>query len=121
MTGIGVEAVVEGCHKLELFDVSQCKNLQRWLEGGGVARARKVWKRNVKFEVVAGDIIGQGKSLGMGSFGTSATWGGGAAAAAARVSSGGVGAAGAGAPAGAGWSATAVAGGGRGGWRSFTF
>ena len=56
VTGIGVEAVVEGCHKLELFDVSQCKNLQRWLEGGGVQRSRKVWKRKVEFEVVAGDL-----------------------------------------------------------------
>lgn len=37
---MGVEAVIEGCTKLEMFDVSQCKNLQRWLDGGGVERAR---------------------------------------------------------------------------------
>ncbi|KAI9801853.1 MAG: hypothetical protein M1833_002167 [Piccolia ochrophora] len=55
VTGIGVEAVVEGCHNLELFDVSQCKNLARWLEGGGVERARMTWGRDVRFEVVAGD------------------------------------------------------------------
>ncbi|TVY62932.1 F-box/LRR-repeat protein, partial [Lachnellula suecica] len=33
VTGVGVEAVVEGCTVLETFDVSQCKNLGRWLEG----------------------------------------------------------------------------------------
>ncbi|KAI9830275.1 MAG: hypothetical protein M1826_004886 [Phylliscum demangeonii] len=60
VTGIGVEAIVEGCHKLETFDVSQCKNLQRWLDSGGVARARKVWKRQVKFEIVAGDLAHEG-------------------------------------------------------------
>ena len=58
VTGVGVEAVVEGCHKLDLFDVSQCKNLQRWLEAGGVQRCQKVWKRNVRFEIVAGDLGG---------------------------------------------------------------
>ncbi|KAF2261194.1 RNI-like protein [Lojkania enalia] len=36
VTGTGVEAVVEGCRELEEFDVSQCKNLSRWLEAGGV-------------------------------------------------------------------------------------
>ncbi len=55
VTGVGVEAVVEGCHRLTMFDVSQCKNLQRWLDAGGIQRCRKVWKRNVRFEVVAGD------------------------------------------------------------------
>ena len=38
VTGVGVEAVVEGCHYLEVFDVSQCKNLGGWLEKGGVQR-----------------------------------------------------------------------------------
>ena len=38
VTGVGVEAVVEGCHYLEVFDVSQCKNLGGWLEAGGVQR-----------------------------------------------------------------------------------
>ena len=38
VTGAGVEAVVEGCNHLEVFDVSQCKNLGSWLEGGGVQR-----------------------------------------------------------------------------------
>ena len=52
VTGVGVEAVVEGCPRLKLFDVSQCKNLQRWLDAGGV---RKVEKRGrqVKFELVS--------------------------------------------------------------------
>ncbi|KAI9672336.1 MAG: hypothetical protein M1817_003358 [Caeruleum heppii] len=40
VTGIGVEAVVEGCVELRRFDVSQCKNLQRWIEAGGVERWR---------------------------------------------------------------------------------
>ena len=51
VTGVGVEAIVEGCHKLQAFDVSQCKNLGRWLESGGVARFAK----RVRFEVVAGN------------------------------------------------------------------
>ncbi|MCJ1439413.1 hypothetical protein MMC27_008807 [Xylographa pallens] len=40
VTGVGVEAVVEGCQKLEAFDVSQCKNLSMWLETGGMQRVR---------------------------------------------------------------------------------
>lgn len=51
VTGVGVEAIVEGCHKLYAFDVSQCKNLGRWLESGGVERFAK----RVRFEVVAGN------------------------------------------------------------------
>ena len=57
VTGLGVEAVVEGCHNLAVFDVSQCKNLARWLEEGGVDRCRKGWKRDIRFEVVAGDGV----------------------------------------------------------------
>ncbi|KAF2677373.1 RNI-like protein [Lentithecium fluviatile CBS 122367] len=52
VTGTGVEAVVEGCRDLELFDVSQCKNLSRWLEAGGVESVRGRG-RKVRFEVVA--------------------------------------------------------------------
>ncbi|KAF2870439.1 hypothetical protein BDV95DRAFT_495629 [Massariosphaeria phaeospora] len=52
VTGTGVEAVVEGCRDLELFDVSQCKNLGRWLEAGGVEAVRGRG-RGVRFEVVA--------------------------------------------------------------------
>jgi F-box/leucine-rich repeat protein 7 len=51
-----VEAVVEGCRDLELFDVSQCKNLGRWLEGGGVERVGGLKRgkgRGVVFETVA--------------------------------------------------------------------
>lgn len=43
---------MEGCRDLELFDVSQCKNLQRWLDAGGVDSVNKRG-RNVKFETVA--------------------------------------------------------------------
>ena len=60
VTGLGVEAVVEGCHNLELFDVSQCKNLARWLEDGGVERCQETWRREIKFEVVAGDLQSRG-------------------------------------------------------------
>jgi F-box/leucine-rich repeat protein 7 len=52
VTGTGVEAVVEGCRDLELFDVSQCKNLSRWLDAGGVEAVRSRG-RNVRFETVA--------------------------------------------------------------------
>ncbi|CAL5870174.1 uncharacterized protein PFLUO_LOCUS4409 [Penicillium psychrofluorescens] len=49
VTGVGVEAVAEGCHQLQSFDVSQCKNLTSWLEDGGPARYRS----RIDFEVVA--------------------------------------------------------------------
>lgn len=42
---------MEGCNQLEMFDVSQCKNLQRWLDGGGEQRSRSVYGRSkLKFE-----------------------------------------------------------------------
>ncbi|POS85610.1 hypothetical protein EPUL_004142, partial [Erysiphe pulchra] len=44
VTGVGVEAVVEGCSMLEIFDVSQCKNLQRWLKSGGEEQSKKRWR-----------------------------------------------------------------------------
>lgn len=49
VTGTGVEAVVDGCHKLEVFDVSQCKNLAPWLELGGTSK----YVPKVRFEIVA--------------------------------------------------------------------
>ncbi|MCJ1382930.1 hypothetical protein MMC17_006043 [Xylographa soralifera] len=49
VTGVGVEAVVEGCQKLDAFDVSQCKNLVMWLEMGGVQRVRS----GVTFNLIA--------------------------------------------------------------------
>ena len=75
VTGLGVEAVVEGCHNLEVFDVSQCKNLSRWIDEGGVERCRWGWAglmgmgpgggaarggKELKFEVVAGDLRDHG-------------------------------------------------------------
>ena len=53
VTGVGVESVVEGCRYLELFDVSQCKNLRPWLERGGVQRVNGLGARNVRFDTVA--------------------------------------------------------------------
>lgn len=44
--------MVEGCRDLELFDVSQCKNLSRWLDAGGVDAVRSRG-RKCRFEVVA--------------------------------------------------------------------
>ncbi|KAL5869372.1 hypothetical protein ACKVWC_010117 [Pyricularia oryzae] len=38
VTGMGVENVLEGCGRLRWLDVSQCKNLAGWLNGGGVER-----------------------------------------------------------------------------------
>jgi len=56
VTGTGVEAVVEGCEKLQAFDVSQCRNLQPWIDGGGRERARK----GVRFCVWVGEEGGWG-------------------------------------------------------------
>jgi F-box/leucine-rich repeat protein 7 len=62
VTGVGVEAVVEGCTKLRVFDVSQCKNLSRWLDGGGEERSRRVYgRRQLRFETRKGS--GRGVSL----------------------------------------------------------
>lgn len=62
VTGVGVEAVVEGCNQLELFDVSQCKNLQRWLDSGGEERSRRLYNRpNVRFLTQKGN----GSSAGL--------------------------------------------------------
>jgi F-box/leucine-rich repeat protein 7 len=43
---------VEGCRDLERFDVSQCKNLGRWIEAGGV-EAVKSRGRSVHFVTVS--------------------------------------------------------------------
>ncbi|TKA31676.1 hypothetical protein B0A50_01754 [Salinomyces thailandicus] len=52
VTGQGVESVVEGCKQLEDFDVSQCKNLRRWLEAGGAGKVNDSGRR-VRFDTVA--------------------------------------------------------------------
>jgi F-box/leucine-rich repeat protein 7 len=49
VTGVGVEAVADGCNQLQFFDVSQCKNLTPWLEYGGHLRYRD----KIHFETVA--------------------------------------------------------------------
>lgn len=49
VTGAGVEVVVEGCHKLRRFDVSQCKNLVPWLSKGGNYK----YGNKLRFETVA--------------------------------------------------------------------
>lgn len=49
VTGIGVEAVADGCQNLSYFNVSQCKNLQPWLERGGQMR----YASKIQFETVA--------------------------------------------------------------------
>ncbi|KAF2669496.1 RNI-like protein [Microthyrium microscopicum] len=61
VTGVGVESVVEGCEKLDAFDVSQCRNLMPWIEGGG---REKVWEggRSVRFCVWAGEPGGWGSA-----------------------------------------------------------
>nr|POE62809.1 f-box/lrr-repeat protein 7 [Quercus suber] len=58
VTGQGVESVVEGCRHLDEFDVSQCKNLRGWLDGGGVPRVLApvpgmALGRSIRFDTVA--------------------------------------------------------------------
>lgn len=38
VTANGIESVLEGCGNLVWADVSQCRNLEAWVKGGGVAR-----------------------------------------------------------------------------------
>lgn len=55
VTGVGVEAIVEGCTILETFDVSQCKNLQKWLDAGGEERSKRMYgRKNLIFETSKG-------------------------------------------------------------------
>jgi F-box/leucine-rich repeat protein 7 len=61
VTGQGVEGVVEGCRDLEVFDVSQCKNLRPWLDRKGIGRVNGLLgaapgrggRRAIRFETVA--------------------------------------------------------------------
>jgi len=52
VTGQGVEAVLEGCRVLEVFDVSQCKNLDPWITGGGIPIAKQAGIKT-RFDLVA--------------------------------------------------------------------
>ncbi|CCF43450.1 cyclic nucleotide-binding domain-containing protein [Colletotrichum higginsianum] len=38
VTGGGVETLLEGCGRLQWVDVSQCRNLEKWIRSGGVMR-----------------------------------------------------------------------------------
>lgn len=38
VTGVGIEAVLDGCSRLRWLDVSQCRNLDPWILSGGVGR-----------------------------------------------------------------------------------
>lgn len=58
VTGVGVEAVVEGCSELKELDVSQCKNLVGWLVAGGVERC---WGKGGQM-----NPRGKGKRRGIG-------------------------------------------------------
>lgn len=49
VTGLGVEAVADGCNQLQSFDVSQCKNLTPWLENGGHIR----YENRIYFKTIA--------------------------------------------------------------------
>lgn len=51
VTGVGVEAVADGCDQLKSLDVSQCKNLIPWLEKGGPFK----YGNRIHFETVAGN------------------------------------------------------------------
>ncbi|KAI5923932.1 hypothetical protein F4810DRAFT_700879 [Camillea tinctor] len=38
VTAIGMESVLDGCSRLTWSDISQCRNLEPWINGGGVTR-----------------------------------------------------------------------------------
>ncbi|KAI1119059.1 hypothetical protein F5Y14DRAFT_438148 [Nemania sp. NC0429] len=38
VTSSGIESILEGCSRLVWTDISQCRNLEGWVKGGGVAR-----------------------------------------------------------------------------------
>lgn len=41
VTGLGIDAVLDGCRHLSELDVSQCKNLYEWRVLGGEERASR--------------------------------------------------------------------------------
>lgn len=49
VTGVGIEAVADGCNQLQTVDVSQCKNLTPWLEKGGPLK----YGNKIRFDLVA--------------------------------------------------------------------
>ncbi|KAM0816160.1 putative Cyclic nucleotide-binding domain-containing protein [Seiridium cardinale] len=38
VTAVGAESVLDGCSRMTWLDVSQCRNLESWVNGGGVGR-----------------------------------------------------------------------------------
>lgn len=38
VTAIGVESVLDGCVRMSWLDISQCRNIENWVKGGGVTR-----------------------------------------------------------------------------------
>ncbi|KAH8682007.1 cyclic nucleotide-binding domain-containing protein [Xylariales sp. PMI_506] len=38
VTAVGVETVLDGCSRMTWLDISQCRNIETWVRGGGVAR-----------------------------------------------------------------------------------
>ena len=52
VTGQAVESVLDGCHGLDVFDISQCKNLCPWIAAGGIEVARGRGCRT-RFDLVA--------------------------------------------------------------------
>ncbi|KAI9859562.1 MAG: hypothetical protein M1824_003728 [Vezdaea acicularis] len=71
VTGVGVDAVLDGCRALKWFDVSQCKNLTPWVEAGGVERWGRLAERGERRDgldwegEVEGDGWGRRRSLGV--------------------------------------------------------
>lgn len=39
--------MVDGCTVLEMLDVSQCKNLQGWLDKGGIEKCERVYRNRM--------------------------------------------------------------------------
>jgi F-box and leucine-rich repeat protein 7 len=56
VTEVGVRAVLEGCRDLKVFDISQCRHLEGWIENGGVQKEKGEGGlgKKVKFITVQG-------------------------------------------------------------------
>ncbi|KAI1384263.1 RNI-like protein [Hypoxylon trugodes] len=54
VTAAGIESVLDGCANLSWADISQCRNLEAWVRGGGVGRWERRPRSGVAFVVEKG-------------------------------------------------------------------
>ncbi|KAH9894709.1 cyclic nucleotide-binding domain-containing protein [Xylariomycetidae sp. FL2044] len=59
VTAVGVESLLDGCGRLVRLDISQCRNLQGWINGGDLMR----WGYDERADARSPDIAARSKDL----------------------------------------------------------